>query len=535
LGELKHSTMERAEKHVAAARENVEGAWRAAQTGDVPTLERHLQTFGRSIRSVVTRDIHSRGLGACLQYLVPVAAANGHSDVVRVLFEYEKDVLCTHHVEQAMHSAVWWGSPTAAAVLLETKAHPDSCMHAVVALARAACQGHVSVMRALLAAGASVDGESEALTAVYHRPLVDAVRHGHLDAVHLLLEAKANVDAKDDHGRLPLTCAVQCLRAVDMVGALLAAKACVDAVNGKGRRPVHIVASTTRAHSAAVLRLLLAAKSNVENSDLLMYVGAHVVARDHMSGKHAAPCYGAGACRHPCEHLHVLVAAKAAVGPAAVFAAKIGNVKLLRAVLHAKADPNMGCRCTDDAFTGMPLGMASDQAHAHAVRVLLRAKATTSIDLADALGRTPLRLAAQRGGNEAVVRLLLQAKASVEAQEHHPLCYAAAVRGNRATVAALLEARASPRMTTARANILASMPAFFAWPNQRTPDRFRALHCAVVSMCVENVELLLTAKATVNDRDKWGHTPLDLAFQLGADATHAVVKTLFAAERFSAP
>jgi ankyrin repeat protein len=354
-----------------------------------------------------------------------------------------------------------------------------------------------------------------------------------LDAVHLLVEAKATVDAQDDHGRLPLTCAVQCSRAVDVVGALLAAKACVDAVNGKGRRPVHIVASTTRTHSAAVLRLLLAAKSNVENSDLLMYVGAHVVARDHMSGKHAAPCYRAGACRHPCEHLHVLAAAKAAVGPAAVFAAKMGNVKLLRALLHAKADPNMGCRCTDEAFNGTPLGMASDQAHAHAVRVLLRAKATTS--LADALGRTPLRLAAQRAGNEAVVRLLLQAKASVAAQDHHPLCYAAAVRGNRATVAALLEARASPRTTTARTNILVSMPAFFQWPYQYTPDRFRALHCAVASMCVENVELLLTAKATVNDRDKWGHTPLDLAFQLGADATHAVVKTLFSAERFSAP
>ncbi|KAI1356915.1 hypothetical protein F5Y01DRAFT_301082 [Xylaria sp. FL0043] len=146
-----------------------------------------------------------------------------------------------------------------------------------------------------------------------------------------------------------------------------------------------------------------------------------------------------------------------------------------------------------------------------------------NINETDSLGCTPLSYAAEEG-HEAIVKLLLEAKANPNLQnkfaeanpnlqdqfDQTPLSYAAE-KGHEAIVKLLLEAKANPNLQ----NELGRTPL------SRTP-----LLYAITKEHEAIVKLLLAAGANPDLQDKWGETPLSAAANNGLEA---MVKLLLAA------
>lgn len=120
----------------------------------------------------------------------------------------------------------------------------------------AARNGHVEVVRTLIANGADVNAQD-----VFGRtPLHLAV--GHPPVVGLLIEAGANVDARDFISNTPLHRAVPNLEVVD---ALISAGANVQARNTSGNTPLDVAMRYGNSRRAvAVVQRLVDAGAGVE-------------------------------------------------------------------------------------------------------------------------------------------------------------------------------------------------------------------------------------------------------------------------------
>ena len=124
----------------------------------------------------------------------------------------------------------------------------------LTALVRASCNGHVEVVRALLAAGAGVDAAAnDGWTALIH-----ASDLGDLRSVRVLLAAGAGVDAADINGWTPLIHASESGQ-VKVVRALLAAGANkhLIALDGVTAYSCAARAADSPAFTAAAVRALL--------------------------------------------------------------------------------------------------------------------------------------------------------------------------------------------------------------------------------------------------------------------------------------
>ena len=124
------------------------------------------------------------------------------------------------------------------------------------ALHWAACEGHVAEARALLAAGANVDVDSEVIMEDIERgtPLRLAAGHGSVEMVRLLLGAGATVDWTDDWWVTPLMAAANCGHTLVLL-ALLAAGASLEAA-WQGHTALTLAAQN--GHDASVAALLAA-------------------------------------------------------------------------------------------------------------------------------------------------------------------------------------------------------------------------------------------------------------------------------------
>ncbi len=71
--------------------------------------------------------------------------------------------------------------------------------------------------------------------------IFEASSHGNIEAVRLLIERGACVNAKDSYGITPLHCAT-CKGQIDIVRLLIERGACVNAKNVHGTRPLHYAA-----------------------------------------------------------------------------------------------------------------------------------------------------------------------------------------------------------------------------------------------------------------------------------------------------
>ena len=94
---------------------------------------------------------------------------------------------------------------------------PDQVSRQTIRLAAAAVQGDINEMEAAIKAGAAVNGND-----VVGPPLVAAASRGNREAVKLLLDKGANVDARDNQGMTALMMAVAISGSAETVQYLLA-------------------------------------------------------------------------------------------------------------------------------------------------------------------------------------------------------------------------------------------------------------------------------------------------------------------------
>jgi hypothetical protein len=199
-------------------------------------------------------------------------------------------------------------------------------------------------------------------------PLTVGSYFGYEVMVKFLLEAKADVDSKDNQSRTPLWWAAENGQE-GVIKLLLNAKADINLKDDHILGQTPLLLAVEKGHEG-IVKLLLEAKADVDSED----------------------DYGRTSLWWAVKNRHE------------------GIVKLL---LEAKADMNS----KDHIFGQTPLLHAAEKGHESIVKLLLEAKADVNLK-DDVLGRTPLLWAAM-SRHKGVTKLLLEAMADIGSKDNN--------------------------------------------------------------------------------------------------------------------
>lgn len=442
--------------------------------------------------------LHPRAPFAAVAAVWGWAAERGH---VRVL----ERMLATPHLRQAG--------------LLRARDARDR-----TALYLAARHGHLQALDMLLLAGADLEARLHDGTT----PLLSAAHHGRTAVAARLIAAGADVRAPRKSGATPLYIAAQ-EGFVAIVSLLLDACAEVDTALKVGATPLYIAAQNGHAEAVALLLARGASPAVARGAGTTALHAAcneghaAVVACLLAAGADKFRTRGAGgqdalciAAYHGSRDVVALLlasgqpyAAPALATPLAVAAQK-GHLRVVRQLVRAGALPSLAAPAR-----GPALYIAARSGHAHVVAFLLRHGAEHGRGRFD--GDTPLVVAARRGYLR-VCRALVKAGAdcNLSPSGEHPLL--AAVAGGSLAVAELLLAHG------ARVD---AVSAFERLPSYHIGDS--PLHAACRRCDVPFVRLFLAHGASADAVQlSTGETPTAIARHLKATA---VVKALAAASQ----
>jgi ankyrin repeat protein len=450
------------------------------------------------------------------------------------------------------------------------------------ALLRAVADRKVEFVKMLLAAGANVNQKGSVTCGDFGKPeiteeggfrtthipnppvardstpLIVAVRRRFAEIAKILIEAHADLEAKDRDG---FTALVHALKSGDQklvkllqdAGAKRSEHAegsaeaafMAAAKNGDCKRLQSLISggvdvNTKRGTDEEAERTALihaAENGHVEAVQFLLKAGARV---DEKCGQGCDCAEGADESHNRTALMH---------------AAKAGHVEVIHVLLEAKA--SITAKDRDMGGGGRtPLHYAAETGQAEAIRVLVDGGA--KVDAKDKSNTTPLMTAAAGGFALAVDALLeLGADANNVSKDGLTPLYFAASQGSAEVVAALLKAGARPESAeeglspleaasseghqdVVKLLLKAGVPArgkgkkdkdalahaalmgkttvvqtlleAGADPNEADEEKFTPLMAAVRRGDLELIEILLKAGADVNARNEEGETPLDLAF-----------------------
>jgi ankyrin repeat protein len=375
--------------------------------------------------------------------------------------------------------------------------------------------GREAVVKLLLQAGANL----EAKDIFNQTPLSYAALSGHEEVLKLLLEAGANPESKDSLDQTPLLCAAYNGHEA-VVELLLEAGANLESKDGLDQTP--LLCAAYNGHEA-VVKLLLEAGANLESKDgfdqtpllCAAYNGDEAVVKLLLEA-------GANPEAKDCEDQTPLSCA-----------AYNGDEAVVKLLLEAGANPE-----AKDGFDQTPLSRAAYNGDEAVVKLLLEAGA--NLEAKDSGSQTPLSCAAYNG-HDAVVKLLLEAGANPEAkdcEDQTPLSRAA-YNGDEAVVKLLLEAGANPEAKDG----LDQTPLIRAAYNGdeavvkllleagANPEAKNTYNETPVFLAAKNgytavVKLLLQAGANLESKNTYNETPVFLAAKNGYAA---VVKLLLQA------
>ena len=438
------------------------------------------------------------------------AGRNGNPAVIDALLAAGADVTALDEDSQTpMYRAIWNNekNPAVIEILLEAFLVAGSDIDGKGATRlhyMAAGNGNPAGVAALLNAGADVTARDEDDRTPLHWA---AGSNGNPAVIEVLLAAGADVAALDDSGRMPLhMAAVSNDPAV--VEALLAAGADVAALDDSGRMPLHIAAVS---NDPAVVEALLAA-------------GADVAALLDDNGHTSTVLHEAARRNENPAVIEVLLAAGADVNARNVddhtplyVAMSNRNAAAAEALLAAGAD----VEARNGLFGATPLHQAYRPA---TIQVLVAGGA--DVNARNIIGQTPVH----NVSNAAEIQALVAAGADVEARDNRgrtPLHGAGTpvVVGALVAAGADLEARddrgRTPLHIAWRPEAVGALVAAGANLYARDETGLTPLHSAAIHLVSddggslaytrEGIEALIAAGANLEARDEGGNTPLHLA------------------------
>ncbi len=350
-----------------------------------------------------------------------------------------------------------------------------------------------------------------------YTPLTFAIERDLPQLLSLLLASGANPDQVNTLGDSPLALALQ-LRRQASWAALLKAGADVNRQDALGNTPLHLAASKG---DAPAIKALLGAGAQPNT----------------LNKKGFTPLDAAQTVKNG-EVIALLKTAGGAAGELSNLTAPQNEPSDALILKNLSRQAEVGEAGDNPYKNWPPLNIAAWRGQADAVRLLL-ANPATNVDSLDPEGFTPLLRAAYQGHDD-VLEMLLVAKANVvhQVQDGRYALQVAAQRGHNAAVQRLLKAGAQEQPTKGQEPLLNALArtgqqeiALTLLPGltevdvsfeSRTP-----LHHAAERGHDRLLKALLSRKATVNATDKLRYTPLHLAILHGHEAA---AKLLLAAK-----
>ena len=369
------------------------------------------------------------------------------------------------------------------------------------ALHWAAAGGDASAINRLIQAGADVNARDRLHTTPLHLAASLSARP---DVITLLVEAGADVNARDrDDDRTPLHWAAQNANPAPIVRRLIEAGADPRARDKWGMTPLH-----THSHQTFVAK---AARFVGEVFDAHADTHPSITPVRHSDPEAIKALIRAGADPDAIDdHGNT---------PLHMAAGWWGKTAQARALLEVGANVNA---VNDSGST--PLHQAALRKNAGMVAMLIEAAA--ELFARDEYGKTPLEVARQKKGNEEVIEYLETEEAAWDLAppaDPDPGGETDAKDGGQAAAAK------APKREPARQSRIAGndktptevgtaagpAPAGRPDPNARDEDSMTPLHHAAMNDDADEISRLIEAGADVNARDEWSITPLHYAARRG--------------------
>ncbi|MCJ1284853.1 hypothetical protein MMC26_004190 [Xylographa opegraphella] len=354
-----------------------------------------------------------------------------------------------------LHLAAYFGITESFAKILQSASVNAKDSYDRTPLSHAAEEGHSTVVKQLLEAGADIESKDQRGQTSLHY----AVGNGHLAVVKQLLEAGADIESKGQRGQTSLHYAVGNGH-LAVIKQLLEAGAKVESKDKEGQTSLHYAAENGH---LAVVKQLLEAGAEIDSKDI--------------DG------------RTPLSHT-----------------AGKGHSTVVKQLLEAGAEID-----SKNNHGQTPLLYAVWVGYSTVVKQLLEAGA--EVDLKDNYGRTPLSDTAWKG-HLIVVEQLLEAGADIESKdkEGKTSLYYAAVMGHSIVVKQLLEAGAEVDLKDKYGQTPLT---YAAWKGHSTVVKQLLEAGADIESKDKEVVVkqLLEARADPASKDKYSRTPLSYALK----------------------
>lgn len=232
------------------------------------------------------------------------------------------------------------------------------------------------------------------------------------EIVDLLIEAGANVNAKDESGRTPLFCATF-LKKPEMAQVLVNAGADVNVQDKEGKTALMLTGDLVlRSHCKSIKVPAMFSKEGFkETVQILLAAGADVNLQD----------------KKKCTALFELL--------------KVADAEVVQALLAAGADVNLQ---EENALTPLFVIMGNPSDDKEITKLLIEAGANINLQASEKLGRVTPLMQAIHGGHTESAKLLIEAGASVNIQvvDGMTALMLAAQKGNTEVVKSLIKAGA---------------------------------------------------------------------------------------------
>ncbi|WP_447933209.1 ankyrin repeat domain-containing protein [Wolbachia endosymbiont of Dactylopius coccus] len=386
----------------------------------------------------------------------------------------------------------------------------------------AASIGFLDMVKYLIEKGANINSKMTYLGTALHL----VVQEGNLYIVKFLLDRGADIESQDYSNRTPLHCAVEAVR-LDIVELLIDRGANINAENIYGKKPIHCAAEKNHEN---VLKFLLSKGANIDDTDKNGWTPLHCASgNNHLDivkfliGKGADVNAKDNDDKTPLDlaiggnYIGIMEFLKQAqLDKRLLAAAEDGDLGKVKGLIDQNADVN-----TRDKSGWTPLHFAAYCDRFSVVKFLLN-NSSANIKAKDVYGNTPLHIAAQYSSKIEIVEFLLDNSASDinDTTNNGWTPLRLAIQGDKPnTVKFLLNKGASIETKDRYGQTSLDLAVERGYTDMvkllRSVQLGRGLSSAVRDVSLGRIKVLIELGADLEAKDKDGNTPLMNASLIG--------------------